>query len=213
MRGTPPPCRPRPRVPARDARRSPPRGRRTGAAQRPRVGPRQFRRRRAPARAPPPGLRTAARRPSSRSRRDPAPRARRRSRSPRAAAATPSHSRSTVAGSCSTRTSCGHIASASPSRIPGCTPASSAAAVTGPTSGSVPGTGASAAGASASLGLSRSAARSWKPGMRRQAIMGTYVLYPNRCSCQTFLNSRPEMSIATGCSPLSIQRSKASSNA
>ena len=60
--------------------------------------------------------------------------------------------------------------------------------MTGPTSGSVPGTGASAAGASASLGLSRSAARSWKPGMRRHAIMGTYVLYPNRCSCQMRLN-------------------------
>ena len=141
VRGSPPPCRPRRRVPARDARRSPPRVRRTGAAQRPRVGPRQLRRRRAPARAPPPSLRTAARRPSSRSRRVPAPRARPRSRSPRAAAAPPPTPARPLAGSCSTSTSCGHIASASPSRIPGCTPASSAAAVTGPTSGSVPGYG------------------------------------------------------------------------
>ena len=31
--------------------------------------------------------------------------------------------------------------------------------------------------------------------------MGTYVLYPNRCSCQTFLNFKFEMPIATGCSP------------
>jgi hypothetical protein len=33
--------------------------------------------------------------------------------------------------------------------------------------------------------LSRNAARNSKPEMRRQAITGTYVLYPNRCSCQT----------------------------
>ena len=76
-------------MPARDARRSLPRGRRTGAAQRPRVGPRQFRQRQAPARAPPPSLRTTARHPSSRNRRDPAPRARLRNLNLRAASVPP----------------------------------------------------------------------------------------------------------------------------
>ena len=49
-------------------------------------------------------------------------------------------------GSCSTSVSDGHVASASPSSIPGRTPAISAAAVTAPISCLCPGTGASAAG-------------------------------------------------------------------
>ena len=172
-------------------RDSPPRGRRTGAAQRPRVDPRQLR----PGgerstRAPPPGLRRAARRRSSRSRRGRAPRGRQpEARVPRAAAAPPPTRARPPRGSCSTRMSCGHIASASPSRIPGCEPASSAAAVTGPTSCSVPGSGESAAGTSAGPSRSRSAARSSNPGTMRQAIMGTYVLHPNRCSCPARVGS------------------------
>ena len=55
------------------------------------------------------------------------------------------------------------------------TAAVSAAAVTGPTSCSRPGSGASAAGTTASLGRDRSAARSSNPGMRRQAIIGEQV--------------------------------------
>ena len=65
-----------------------------------------------------------------------------------------------------------------PAASPAGTPAASAAAVTGPSSGSVPGSGASAAGSSASRGRVRSAARSSKPGMRTQAIMGT-LFYTN----------------------------------
>src|SRR4029079_7311647 len=74
------------------------------------------------------------------------------------------------------------VASASPSRIPAVTPAASAAAVTGPTSCSRPGSGASAAGTTASLGRDRSAARSSNPGMRRQAIMGGTDVLSNVCS-------------------------------
>ena len=62
---------------------------------------------------------------------------------------------------------------------PAVTPAASAAAVTGPSSGSLPGSGASAAGTTASLGRDRSATRSSNPGMRRQAIIG------NTCSIRT----------------------------
>ena len=97
---------------------------------------------------------------------------------------TPSHSRSTAAGSRSTSTSDGHVASASPSRIPGLTPAASAIEVTGPSSGSSPASGASAAGSSASLGRARSAALSSNPGMRRHAIIRTHVLYEHVFSCQ-----------------------------
>ena len=184
-RGTAPPFRPRPRWPARDARRSPPPVLRTGAAQRPRVGPRQFRRRRAPARAPPPALRRAARRPSSRRRRAPARRARRRSPSPRAVAAPlPTRARPRRDPARRARAA-GRSRAPRRAASPAAPPPRSAAAVTGPISGSVPGSGASAAGSSASRGRSFSAARNSKPGMRRQAITGTYVLYPNRCSCQT----------------------------
>ena len=87
-----------------------------------------------------------------------------------------SHSRSAPWGSGSTRTSDGHIASASLSRIPGWTPEASAAAVTGPTTGSAPSSGASAAGRTESPGRRRSAARSSNPWITMQAIMGTYVL-------------------------------------
>ena len=72
----------------------------------------------------------------------------------------------------------------SPSRMPGRTPSRSASAVTGPSRGSVPATGDSAAGRSARPGCLRSAARNSKPGMRRQAIMGTYVLHEHLFPCQ-----------------------------
>src|SRR5439155_9939953 len=74
-------------------------------------------------------------------------------------------------GSCSTRTSSGQVASPSPMRMPGLTPFASAAAVTGPSSGSSPSAGASAAGRRARLGRLRSAARSSKPGIRTHAII------------------------------------------
>src|SRR5215475_8921951 len=57
-------------------------------------------------------------------------------------------------------------------------PAASAAAVTGPSSASVPGSGASAAGSDCRRGRSRNAARSSKPGMTMQAIT-------NVCSTRT----------------------------
>jgi len=95
-----------------------------------------------------------------------------------------SHACSAPAGSGSTSTRPGHVASASPSRIPGWTPASSAEALTGPTNGSPPGSGASAHGLIESAGrLSRAALRS-KLGMERQAITGTYVLPEHTFSCQ-----------------------------
>ena len=56
--------------------------------------------------------------------------------------------------------------------------------VTGPSKGSVPATGDSAAGRRARPGCFRSAARNSKPGMRRQAIMGTYVLHEHLFACQ-----------------------------
>src|SRR5436190_2573984 len=96
----------------------------------------------------------------------------------------PSHASSTPLGSRSTSTSCGQVASASPRRIPGRTPAASAVAVTGPSSGSVPGSGASAAGFRPRRGRSVSAARRSKPWMRMQAIMGTYVLHEHTFPCQ-----------------------------
>src|SRR5260221_13662204 len=80
------------------------------------------------------------------------------------------HASPAAAGSGSTSTSRGHVASASPRRICGRTPAASAAAVTGPSSGSPPGSGASAAGRTARAGVRRSAAFSSSPGMERQAI-------------------------------------------
>ena len=149
----------------------------------------------APARAPPPSLRTAARRPPSET---DATRLSGETAKPESSSrrSTPSHSRSTAAGSCSTSRSAGHIASASPRRMPGCTPCAAAAAVTAPTSGSVPGTGASAAGSSCSRGRSSSAARSSNPGVMRHAITGTYVLYPNTCSCQTFMCFRRSSRLA-----------------
>ncbi len=73
------------------------------------------------------------------------------------------------------------MASASPRRISGRTPAASAAAVTGPSSGSEPGSGASAAGRNPSRGRSRKAARSSNPGTRMQAII-EHVFYTNTCS-------------------------------
>ena len=63
----------------------------------------------------------------------------------------------------------------------------SAAAVTGPISGSPPGSGASAAGRSVRAGRFRSAAFSSNPGMERQAIMGTYVLHEHTFPCQADL--------------------------
>src|SRR5262245_48657566 len=80
--------------------------------------------------------------------------------------------------------SAGQVASASPSRIPGRTPSTSAAAVTGPMSGSPCGSGASAAGRRASVGVRRNAAFNSSPGMLTQAIIGTYVLYEQVFSCQ-----------------------------
>src|SRR4051794_28677209 len=71
------------------------------------------------------------------------------------------------------------MASASPIRMPGRTPFASAVAVTEPISGSVPGSGASAAGAVSRPGLSRSAARRSKAGMAIAAITG------NVCSTRT----------------------------
>src|SRR5215210_2569508 len=102
-----------------------------------------------------------------------------------------SHARSAPAGSGSTSASEGQVASASPRRMPGLTPAASAAAVTGPINGSSPSTGARAAGLSASAGRARSAARSSNPGMTMQAIMGTYVLHEHTFACQgRFSDSR-----------------------
>src|SRR5436305_792908 len=71
---------------------------------------------------------------------------------------------SAPAASGSTSASDGQVARPSPSRIPGRTPAASAAAVTGPSSGSPCGSGASAAGRSASVGVRRSAALRPRPG-------------------------------------------------
>src|SRR6188472_2703046 len=68
--------------------------------------------------------------------------------------------------------------------MPDRTPAASAAAVTGPSSGSVPGSGANAAARRQSRGRSCNAAWSSNPGTRMQAIMGTYVLYEHTFSCQ-----------------------------
>ena len=93
-----------------------------------------------------------------------------------------------AAGSGSTSTSRGAVASASPRRIRGRTPAASAAAVTGPISGSPPGSGASAAGRSARDGAFLRAAFSSNPGMERQAIMGTCVLYEHVFPCQAVQN-------------------------
>ena len=84
------------------------------------------------------------------------------------------------------------MASASPRRMPACTPAASAAAVTGPISASLPGSGASAAGTSASLGRERNAARSVNPGMRRQAITGLLVLHEHMFVCQDARNGQGE---------------------
>ena len=95
-----------------------------------------------------------------------------------------SHACSAAAGSGSMRTSCGQVASASPSRICGRTPSASAAAVTGPSSGSPPGSGERAAGRSVRAGCLRKAAFSSNPGMDRQAITGTYVLHEHTFSCQ-----------------------------
>src|SRR5262245_38413596 len=104
----------------------------------------------------------------------------------------PSHASSATAGSGSTSTSAGHVASASPIRIPGRTPAASAAAVTGPSSGSVPSTGASAAGRRASPGRASSAARSSNPGMARQAIISEHMFYTNtRSPVKTSLHGSP----------------------
>src|SRR5512133_2150594 len=83
----------------------------------------------------------------------------------------------------------GHMASASPSRMPGVTPAAFAADVTQPTRGSVPGSGASAAARVARRGRSRRAARSSNPGMRMQATMGTYVLHEHAFPCKPVLQS------------------------
>src|SRR6185436_7544576 len=60
-----------------------------------------------------------------------------------------------------------------------------------PTSGSVPGSGASAAGAAWRLGRSLSAARRSKAGMTTAAITGTYVLHEHTFSCQVRLISVP----------------------
>src|ERR1044072_7604740 len=79
--------------------------------------------------------------------------------------------------------------------MPAFAPAASAAAVTGPTSASTPGSGASAAGSSARRGRSRSAARSSNPGMTRQAIMGTYVLHEHTFPCQAVLFERRRGSV------------------
>ena len=98
-----------------------------------------------------------------------------------------SHSSSAAAGSCSARTSSGQLASASERRIPGRTPASSAAAEHAPKSGRLPGGGASATGPRMSSGRERRAARRENAWMFRQAIMGTYVLHEHTFSCQPLL--------------------------
>src|SRR5579864_3372294 len=67
--------------------------------------------------------------------------------------------------------------------MPGRTPAASAAAVTGPRRKESPGSGASAAARVARRGRSRSIARSSNPGMRMQAITGTYVLHEHTFPC------------------------------
>src|SRR5262245_33619961 len=74
-------------------------------------------------------------------------------------------------------------------RMPGLTPFASAAAVTGPSSGSSPSAGASAAGLSARPGRARRAARSSKPGMRTHATIER-MFYTNTCS----LSNRPGFS-------------------
>src|SRR4051794_15904996 len=74
--------------------------------------------------------------------------------------------------------------------MPGRTPFASAGPVTEPISGSVPGSGASAAGAACSRGRRRSAARRSKAGMTIAAITGTYVLHEHAFPCQTGTNVR-----------------------
>src|SRR4029453_15556374 len=70
--------------------------------------------------------------------------------------------------------------------------AASAAAVTGPSSGSVPGFGASAAGWSPTRGRLWSAAWSSNPGVRMQAIIRTHVLHEQVFACQGFLLRRAD---------------------
>ena len=73
----------------------------------------------------------------------------------------------------------------------------SAAAVTGPTSGSVPGAGASAAGASASLGLSRSAALQLETGNERGRRSWERMFYTRTgVPVKRFSNFAPGMPIA-----------------
>src|SRR5260221_9435798 len=106
------------------------------------------------------------------------------------------HASPAAAGSGSTSTSRGHVASASPRRICGRTPAASAAAVTGPSSGSPPGSGARAAGRPARAGVRRSAAFSASPGMERQAITGTYVLAERTFACKHAIEGDPMLKLA-----------------
>ena len=88
-----------------------------------------------------------------------------------------------------------------PSRIPGCTPAASAAAVTGPSRGSSPAAGPSAAGRSASAGRSRSAARSSNPGMRRHAITYERMFYTNTRSLSNHLSAKQRIQKNTKAAP------------
>ena len=78
----------------------------------------------------------------------------------------------------------GHVASASESRIPAWTPSASAAEVARPDERLRAGLRRERHGPSRSSGRSRSAARSEKTGMERQAIMGTYVLHEHVFPCK-----------------------------
>ena len=90
---------------------------------------------------------------------------------------TPSQASATPTGSGGTSASRGHRASASPRRIPGWIPKTSAEAETSPTSCSRPGSGARAAGPAARISRPPAATASAKRGSRTQTIDDT-----NACS-------------------------------
>ena len=94
-------------------------------------------------------------------------------------------------------------------QIPARTPAASAAAVTGPSSGSPTGSGDRAAGRNARDGVLRNAAFSSNPGMERQAITGTYVLHEHTFPCQT-IRRIPSPASAPAASPISAPRCSSS---
>ena len=122
--------------------------------------------------------------PSSRRRPFPARPARRRSPRPRAAAGSPPTPARPSPGPARRARAAGTSRAPPRAASPAARPCASAAPVTEPTSGSLPGSGASAAGLACSLGRRRSAARRSKAGMTTEAITGTYVLHEHVFPCQ-----------------------------